>query len=179
MANYTFSKMSIAGNSYEPVDWYGTCSTAAATKAKTVSISGFSSEQKHNGCRVIVKFTYAQNASGALTLNVSNTGAHNICQTTATGAAFHEWAANQIVSFVFYDNVWVIDDGAHASTDYYGKTRLSNSITDTSSVALTPKAVYDAGYATTSQIPTKVSDLTNDSGYLTLSTLPIWPGSMT
>lgn len=28
-------------------------------------------------------------------------------------------------------------------------------------------------------IPTKVSDLTNDSGYLTLSTLPIWDGSVT
>ena len=27
-------------------------------------------------------------------------------------------------------------------------------------------------------IPTKVSDLTNDSGYLTLSTLPIWDGSV-
>lgn len=28
-------------------------------------------------------------------------------------------------------------------------------------------------------IPTKTSDLTNDSGYLTLSTLPIWDGSVT
>lgn len=28
-------------------------------------------------------------------------------------------------------------------------------------------------------IPTKTSDLTNDSGYLTLSTLPVWDGSVT
>lgn len=33
--------------------------------------------------------------------------------------------------------------------------------------------------AVTINVPSKVSDLTNDSGYLTLSTLPIYDGSVT
>jgi len=37
--------------------------------------------------------------------------------------------------------------------------------------------IIDSGKADTSDIPTAVSELTNDSGYLTLQTLPIWGGA--
>jgi len=35
-----------------------------------------------------------------------------------------------------------------------------------------------AARATTATIPTKTSDLTNDSGFLTLSTLPVYDGTV-
>lgn len=35
-----------------------------------------------------------------------------------------------------------------------------------------------SGYITASSLPTKVSDLTNDSGYLTLATLPVYDGTV-
>ena len=53
---------------------YGTCSTAAATAAKTCSISGFSLV---TGARVTVRFSYANTAANP-TLNVSSTGAKAI-----------------------------------------------------------------------------------------------------
>lgn len=53
---------------------YGTCSTAAATAAKTVSCTGFTLA---TGAKITVKFTVTNSAVG-LTLNVNNTGAKNI-----------------------------------------------------------------------------------------------------
>lgn len=52
---------------------YGVCSTAAATVAKTVSISNFTLV---TGARVAVTFTYS--VPGNATLNVNSTGAKNI-----------------------------------------------------------------------------------------------------
>ena len=91
----------------------------------------------------------------------------------------YEWSPSNPITFVYNGYNWVIINGTHATTTYWGKTKLSNTISNDSTIALTPKAVYNAGYATTSQIPTKVSDLNNDSGFLTLSTLPVWDGSVT
>lgn len=53
---------------------YGTCDTAAATAAKTVSISNFTLV---TGGMVAVKFTYG-NTNTASTLNINNTGAKQI-----------------------------------------------------------------------------------------------------
>ena len=53
---------------------YGTCSTAAATAAKAVSITGFT---LCTGATVIVKFTYTNTATNP-TLNVNSTGAKSL-----------------------------------------------------------------------------------------------------
>lgn len=39
-------------------------------------------------------------------------------------------------------------------------------------------ATIEGSYITSADIPTKVSAFNNDSGYLTLSTLPIYDGSV-
>ena len=59
-------------------------------------------------------------------------------------------------------------DGAGAVESVNGKTGVV--VLGASDVGALPSSTA---------IPTKVSDLTNDSGYLTLSTLPIWDGSVT
>lgn len=178
MANYRMNKLQIGGNTYECAEWYGVCTTASETQAKTVSISGFTSAQLVEGCKVTVRFTKMQLYNGIPTLNVSSTGAKAIV-TGGGNAGYCEWNSNQVLTFLYNGTHWVIEDGTHAGVLNYGKTKLSNTIADDQTTALTPKAVYDAGYATTSQIPTKVSDLNNDSGFLTLSTLPVWDGSVT
>lgn len=53
---------------------YGICSTSGGTRAKTVSITGFTLT---TGARVVVRFTYANTAADP-TLNVSGTGAKTI-----------------------------------------------------------------------------------------------------
>ncbi len=90
--------------------FYGTCSTAAATAAKTTSITGFTTADLVTGTVVIVKFTYA-NTNSAPTLNVSSTGAKNIKAygTTAVGNAadINGWYANSCVAFVYDGTYWV------------------------------------------------------------------------
>lgn len=156
MANYRTNKIAIGSNTYECAEWYGRCSTAAATQAKTVSISGFTSAQLVDGCKVTVWFDEAQNYDGPITLNVSGTGGKQILYGVGKG----EWASRQVVTFVYLNGYWVIEDSYHATTTYWGKTKLSNTIADDATMALTPKAVYDAGY-------------------LTLADLPVWDGSVT
>lgn len=203
MANYRMNKIAIGSNTYEVAEWYGYCATAAGTQEKKVSISGFTSAQLVEGCKVTVRFINNQNYTGAPTLNVSNTGAKTIYVGDNGGNAKNtEWYAGAVLSFVFFNNTWRLENGDHASTTCYGRTKLSNTISSQAGVALTPKAVYDAGYVnsagaaaaapvqsvngqtgavtlTIPTVPTDVSSFNNDAGYLTLSTLPIWDGSVT
>ena len=180
MANIRLKRIRMPNSTadFEVCDWYGNCSTSAATQAKTVSITDFNSNALQEGVRVVVRFTNAQNYNGAPTLNVSSTGAKTIQTVAGTSAGRYEWQAGQIVSFVYYNGYWVIEDGGKASATYWGKTKLTDTIANDSTIALTPKAVYSAGFATTAQLPTKVSDLNNDAGYITLSDLPIWDGGV-
>ena len=89
--------------------FFGTCSTSASTSAKTVTIDGFTSENLINGTRIAVYFTY-NNTSSSPTLNVSNTGALNLVTQTGTEltGAVGDWAAGSVVSFVYYNNEWVL-----------------------------------------------------------------------
>ena len=201
MANYRMNKIAIGSNTYEVAEWYGVCSTAANTQAKTVSINGFNSNSLQEGVRVVVRFVNRQSYNGAPTLNVSNTGAKNI-RFSWDNAQQYEWDSGEILSFVYYNNGWVIENGGHASLGGYGRVRLTETISDANAWALTPKAVYAAGYVnaagaasaapvqsvngqtgtvtlTIPTVPTDVSSFNNDAGYLTLSTLPVWDGSVT
>ena len=146
MANYRMNKIAIGSNTYECAEWYGVCSTAASTQAKTVSISGFTSAQLVEGCKVVVRFTKNQSYNGAPTLNVSSTGAKTIQSVSGTSAGQFEWSAGQIVAFVYYNGYWVIEDGGHATAFRYGKTIMTSTISDgapSTSEAVTPIGVLD------------------------------------
>lgn len=146
MANYRMNKLQIGANTYECAEWYGVCSTAANTQAKIVTISGFTSAQLVEGCKVTVRFQYAQNYNGAPTLNVSSTGAKTIQSVSGTSAGRYEWSAGQIVAFVYYNGYWVIEDGTHASASRYGKAILTNNWKDNGSggLAASPSAIQGA-----------------------------------
>ena len=88
---------------------YGTCSTAAATAAKVVSLPGFTLA---TGAKVSVKFTVA-NAVSSPTLNVNNTGAKPIYH-MGSAIASRYLLANRIYTFI-YDgtNFELVDNGSH------------------------------------------------------------------
>lgn len=88
---------------------YGYCSTAAATAAKTVSITGFVLKK---GATVNVKFTYANSASSP-TLNVNGTGAKSIAY---AGYSYllekYWWKAGALLTFTYDGSYWQLADGS-------------------------------------------------------------------
>ena len=86
---------------------YAVCSTAAATVAKTVSISNF---KLTTGVSVKIKFTYA-NSAATPTLNVNSTGAKQIAVCTGSSSytlsSGQTWTAGEIVEFVYNGTYWV------------------------------------------------------------------------
>lgn len=98
-----------AGTAIQPDgagSWYGTCSTAASTAAKTSSITNF---RLVPGAVVhLVCSTANTYASGAITLNVNSTGAKNIYYNNAVTSASNSllWDAGETVTFVYSGSYW-------------------------------------------------------------------------
>ena len=91
----------VSFNGSAAITHYGTCSTAASTAAKVVSLSGFALV---TGARVIVRFTVTNTAANP-TLNVNNTGAKAIrYRNSAISAGY--LAANRTYEFVYDGSYW-------------------------------------------------------------------------
>lgn len=88
---------------------YGTCTTAAATAAKTVTISNNEDWKLKVGVIVAVKFSYSNTASNC-TLNVNNTGAksiwYNTTVYTGTSTAVAGYA-NKYIYYMYDGTYWV------------------------------------------------------------------------
>ena len=124
-----------------PPFYYGTCTTAAATVAKVVTCSGFVLE---TGATIAVKFTY-YNTGASPTLNVNSTGAIAIKQYGSTAASTYMWRSGEVVLFVYNGSYWELISKSTATTTYYGLTKLSSSVTSTSTtLAATASAVKQA-----------------------------------
>ena len=89
--------------------YYGTCTTAAATQAKEVTLVNGTNFTLAAGTMIVVKFTYASAAS-TMTLNVAGTGAKTIYMYGTTlassGTTTSGWAANAIVMFIYDGTSW-------------------------------------------------------------------------
>lgn len=120
---------------------YGTCGTAAATAAKTVTLSGFTLQ---TGARIAVCFTYG-NTAASPTLNVNSTGAKAIRRLSSTAAMAYMWQAGEVVEFVYSGSYWYMVNAGLATTTYYGRTKLTDSVTsEDTSTAATPNSVKTA-----------------------------------
>ena len=106
---------------------YGTCTTAAETAAKVVTLSNF--DTLTAGMTIHVRFTNSNTASSP-TLNVNSTGAKTIYAygTTAPGTSVNSsWQAGAVVSFTYNtDNnsngCWVMNDYIQNSNNYVTQT---------------------------------------------------------
>ena len=137
----------VSFNGTANISHYGTCSTAAATAAKVVNLSGF---KLYTGSVVFVRFTVTNTASNP-TLNVNNTGAKAIQYRNSAISAGH-LAANRTYAFIYdgssYELVGDIDSNTTYSTateSISGLNKLSDATNSTLNVsngtAATPKSV--------------------------------------
>ena len=105
---------------------YGTCTTAAGTAAKAVTLSGFSLV---TGGIIAVKFTYANTATAA-TLNVNGTGAKSIFCNGSTLTS-GQITAGMMALFQYDDNYWQLLNPAYPA----GVTPIANGGTGATTAA--------------------------------------------
>ena len=87
---------------------HGTCSTAAATAAKTVSLSPSGVFKLFTGVTVSIRFSVA-NVAAAPTLNVDGTGAKPLFNAeTSTYIKSHEMVNNMVCDLVYNGASWLI-----------------------------------------------------------------------
>lgn len=175
--------------------WFGTSSTAAATAAKATSITGFPNTLT-DGLTVAVRFANANTvASPTLSINSGTAVAIRRYGTTAPStSASLSWQAGTVVLMCYYSGYWYIVNWLNTTYSVITQANIESLTATTSGLItgqrftqgfnarLTSAAIGTAlGFtpADADDIPTAVSELTNDSGYLTLATLPIWNGSVT
>ena len=147
MASYTPKKLNLSkdGNTYSINQGipFGTCSTAASTKAKTVTVDFFTGLAA--GVTINVKFTNG-NTNTSPTLNVNSSGAKPIYKygTTVAGNDSILWRANEIYALTYdgtgwlinnYHNVTVSNIGAVASLQGTGNFGKILAVDNTGTVA--------------------------------------------
>lgn len=95
-----------SGSSSSSAPYYGECSTAAGTAAKTVTINGIN--ELTVGLTIMVKFTNS-NSKASSTLKVNDLDAKSIMRygTTAPGtSAASSWNAGSVIIFVYDGTYW-------------------------------------------------------------------------
>ena len=175
------------GNTYEVGNkkiWYGTCTTAAGTAAKVVSCEGFTAAELEEGTILLVTFSATNSgAVGSLTLNVNDTGAKKIqyinngIRGNLSSAGYLR--ADTTYPFIYDGTCWLVL--INYNTTYSALSEADMHIgTATSSRLITAQrlkqaveyhapvtSVNGSTGAVTISVPTKTSDLTNDSGFIT------------
>lgn len=120
--------------------YYGTCKTAAATRAKVVECEGFVLEE---GATISVTFTNAQTYNGSPQLNVNGTGAIVVQYKQGTAGIRYMWSAGEIIDFTYNGEYWVCHGRALATTSYYGVAKLyTGAGSDSQALASTPRSLY-------------------------------------
>lgn len=130
---------------------YGICETGSTTNAKLVTCGTFSNLV--TGASIRVKFAYG-NIQSSPTMNVNGTGAISIKRYGTTSDVSYMWCDGAVIDFVYDGQYWLMIDGLIADTNYYGKTKLSTTISPSDQLSLTPSAVYNLGIESGSWTPT-------------------------
>ena len=90
--------------------YYGTCATAAGTKAKVATLTDATGFSLATGSVVIIKFTN-KNSIASPTLNVNGTGAKTIrrygTSNVSTGTTTNGWNAGSVCLFVYDGTYWI------------------------------------------------------------------------
>ena len=113
MANTAITSLQLnSGDVHYITSAFGTCTTAAATAAKVVTVDTTKYDfALVEGVRVTVRFSN-NNTASTPTLNVNSTGAKGIKyrnSTTIKGAS--SWRANDIIEFVYDGTNWLVLGG--------------------------------------------------------------------
>ena len=131
----------VSFNGTTAITHYGTCSTAAATAAKTVSLTGFSLV---TGARVLVKFTVTNTAANP-TLNVNSTGAKAIMYRGSAISAGY-LAANRVYEFVYDGTDYEFIGDYNTNTTYSNMTAATSSADGKAGLVPAPAAGEQASF---------------------------------
>lgn len=137
---------------------YAECSTAAATAAKTVTLSGFTLA---TGARIIVRFTVTNTASNP-TLNVNGTGAKAIQYRNAAISAGY-LAANRLREFVYDGSAWELIGDVDTNTTYSVASQSEAEAGTNNSKMMTPLRVKQAITANDSGVLQAFLDFADDN----------------
>lgn len=121
------------------ISHYGTCSTAAGTAAKTVTLAGFTLA---TGARITVKFTVTNTASNP-TLNVNGTGAKAI-QYRGTAITASYLAANRVYEFVYDGTNYQLIGDIDTNSTYNVATSSTNGLMSSTDKAKLDTITVDA-----------------------------------
>lgn len=135
----------------------GFCNSPGGQERKYVQIYGADNLCPSQNMIITVRFSEAQlyNGSPLLYFNIDGPWPIVIIDTAGNVvyAGIGEWQAGEYLDLLFNGSAWVIIGRSHANTSSYGVTKLSNTISNDQTTALTPKAVYDAGFITLNDLP--------------------------
>lgn len=121
---------------------YGTCTTAAKTAAKTVSISGVT--ELTTGLTIYVRFTYANGvANPTLQVNSLTAKAVKRYDTTAPStSAASSWNAGAVVSLTYDGTYWMLNDWNNTTYSALSQTDATAG-TATTGRLITAKVLHD------------------------------------
>jgi len=164
--------------------FYGTCSTAAGTVAKVVECADFTAENLKAGTIIVVTFTATNSGAVAnLTMNVNGTGAKHIKYINNgslgnlssagylkanTEYPFYYDGANWVCWFNVNSTYSALSEAdMHAGTSTSGRLITAQRLKQAVEYHAPVTSVNGSTGAVTVTVPTKTSELTNDSGYIT------------
>ena len=129
---------------------YGTCSTAAATAAKVITVSGNTNWTLTAGSRITIKFSDTNTAQNP-TFNVNGTGAKSVWYNTAvitTGSLNYAGQANRPMDFVYDGTQYVFIGWSVDSNTTYSNASLGQGYgTCTTAEATAAKVVTLSSYS--------------------------------
>lgn len=133
--------------------WYGTCPTADSAQAKVVTTTtgDFSLT---TGAMVRVTFTNGQTYDGTATMNVDGSGAIPVYRSTTDATSSYFWGSGSTADFVYDGSHWLMSNKGIATITYYGLTKLSSSVSSTSTtLAANSRAVKTVNDALNTKVP--------------------------
>lgn len=151
--------------------FYGTSSTAAGTAAKVVTCEDFTSADLVAGTVIAVKFSATNSgAVASLSLNVNGTGAKNIKYInngTLGNLSSAGYLKANTTYYFYYDGTYWVALFNYNST--YSAMSEAEALTGTATSArtITAARLKQAIKEHAPAVPTKTSDLTNDSTFVT------------
>ena len=166
--------------------FYGTCSTAAGTVAKVVDCADFTADNLKAGTIIIVTFTATNSGAVAnLTMNVNSTGAkpikyiNNGTLGNLTSAGYLK--ANTEYPFYYDGANWVVWFNYNTTYSALSEADMHTGTATTARLITAQRLKQAVQYHApvtsvngntgdvTVTVPTKTSELTNDSGFLTFA----------
>lgn len=164
--------------------FYGTCSSGASATAKVVECADFTSDNLKAGTIIVVSFSATNSgAVASLTLNVNSTGAKPIKYINngtlgnlssagylkaGTEYPFYYDGANWVVWMNYNTTYSALSEAdMHTGTATTARTITAARLKQAVQYHALVKSVNGSTGDVTVAVPTKTSDLTNDSGFIT------------